>query len=293
MMAKRAQDLSWADDVPLRTAVVVYDTRFGKTERVAQAIARGVRKEGVPTDVLSVTEAGQRPIDGYDLIGTQVRPRATSPRRPEWSSSWGRSNACPASRAITATPLTHGSATMRAGPAGRSRRCSSDSGLRIPGPRSFATVEPPSSKAEEAAGSSPDSHEYRLATGTEDRFENLGSRLVRIIRGETEGQFQSSRRPRQWEALQRPCPDSRRSAGSIGRFTSSSWSLGSRRCRTRPTTSESGRHSSLIMGRKAHSLDGSARSEIRVREAPRGTTSNTGSGPRHEGGPRVSPCSEP
>ncbi|HEV2165877.1 MAG TPA: flavodoxin domain-containing protein, partial [Thermoplasmata archaeon] len=68
MLAKTAADLSWADEMPLRRAAVIYDSLFGKTERVAQAIARGIRKENVPTDVLSVSEAEQKPVDGYDLL---------------------------------------------------------------------------------------------------------------------------------------------------------------------------------------------------------------------------------
>ncbi len=59
---------SWADDRPLRTATVIYDTQFGKTREIAEAFADGIRSEGIPVDVLSVTEAQQRPVDGYDLL---------------------------------------------------------------------------------------------------------------------------------------------------------------------------------------------------------------------------------
>ncbi|HEV2165642.1 MAG TPA: hypothetical protein VGS23_01485, partial [Thermoplasmata archaeon] len=62
-------------------------------------------------------------------------------------------------------------------------------GLRVPGPRSFATVEAPEGEPGGGNGARAQSAEYRLTAGSEERFEYLGSRLVRLIRGETDGQF--------------------------------------------------------------------------------------------------------
>jgi flavorubredoxin len=183
-MSDHAPDLSWADNRPLRTATVIYDTRFGKTRTIAEAFADGIRSEGVPVDLLSAAEAQQRPIDAYDLlvIGAPSSHLAASPamqhfletlkRMPQLKGHYGfafdtrvRHHLASAGRSIEST-LLH-------------------AGLRIPGPAAHAIVEPPRPMSA-AAGRAADSEDYRLEDGTLERFKALGALLIRSIRGENE-----------------------------------------------------------------------------------------------------------
>jgi hypothetical protein len=170
-MSDHAPDLSWADNRPLRTATVIYDTRFGKTRTIAEAFADGIRSEGVP-------------IDAYDLlvIGAPSSHLAASPamqhfletlkRMPQLKGHYGfafdtrvRHHLASAGRSIEST-LLH-------------------AGLRIPGPAAHAIVEPPRPMSA-AAGGAADSEDYRLEDGTLERFKALGALLIRSIRGENE-----------------------------------------------------------------------------------------------------------
>jgi len=52
----------------MRKAIVVYDTRFGNTEKLAIAIARGIEKRGVAVDCRSVDDVVVDELVGYDFI---------------------------------------------------------------------------------------------------------------------------------------------------------------------------------------------------------------------------------
>jgi flavorubredoxin len=185
MTAKSAPDLSWADDAPLRSAVVVYESRFGKTRQVAEALARGVRREGVLADVLPVSEAEQRPIDGYDLliVGSPSNHLAASPGMRSFLETLKRMPRLKGRYGFAFdTRVRH-----RSGGAGRQIESALVRlGLRIPGPRAHALVDPPSHLTTGTEAGPSDSEEFHLEAGTEDRFEALGARLVRTIRGEDE-----------------------------------------------------------------------------------------------------------
>ena len=184
-MTEVAPDLSWADDRPLRTAAVVYESRFGKTRRLAEALARGIRREGVPTDVLSVAEAEQRPVDGYDLLALGcpsshlTAPSAmrtfleTLTRMPRLKGHYGFAFE------------TH----VRRHPGGAARHIESilsKAGVRLVGRHALGVVEAPGRHHPEPRPGE-DSEEFRLGTGTETRFEALGAELVQSIRGERAG----------------------------------------------------------------------------------------------------------
>jgi len=179
-------DLAWSVEMPLRTAVVVYDTTYGKTRLVAERLAEGFRREGVATDVLSVTEARQRAIDGYDLLALGAPAHHLSPseamrsflrsleRMPKLREHYGYA---------FETRLAHH-------PGGAGRWIEGELTrlhLRLPRPHDAAVVVPPHGAG---APGTPDDGEYRLEAGAEGRFEEIGAFLVRKIRGELGDQFQ-------------------------------------------------------------------------------------------------------
>jgi flavorubredoxin len=55
-------------DQPTVRALVAYESMFGNTERVARAVAAGLRLEGVTADVVNVGRAETVDLDGVDLL---------------------------------------------------------------------------------------------------------------------------------------------------------------------------------------------------------------------------------
>jgi len=49
-------------------AIVVYDTRFGNTEKIARALAEGMEGQGVHVDCLKVDEVDVGKLGEYDLL---------------------------------------------------------------------------------------------------------------------------------------------------------------------------------------------------------------------------------
>lgn len=71
-------------------SLVIYASRFGNTEKVAEAIADGLRTHG-PTDVLSVDEAPDPVPDGVDLVvvGGPTEGHSMSPPLKEYVEGLG------------------------------------------------------------------------------------------------------------------------------------------------------------------------------------------------------------
>jgi len=49
-------------------AIIVYHTEFGNTEKIAKALAEGIRTQGVDVDCLKTTEADTGKLGEYDLL---------------------------------------------------------------------------------------------------------------------------------------------------------------------------------------------------------------------------------
>ncbi|MFB0567809.1 MAG: flavodoxin family protein [Candidatus Bathyarchaeia archaeon] len=49
-------------------AIVVYDSRFGNTEKIARALARGMEKQGVKVDCVKVDEVDVQKLVEYDFL---------------------------------------------------------------------------------------------------------------------------------------------------------------------------------------------------------------------------------
>jgi flavodoxin len=48
--------------------VVIYDTKFGNTEKVARALAEGMKEQRVTVDCLKIDEVDTSKLDDYDLL---------------------------------------------------------------------------------------------------------------------------------------------------------------------------------------------------------------------------------
>ncbi len=72
-------------------AIVLYDTRYGNTERVARALARGIEESGVKTRCGSIVEADVKGITEFDLIavGGPTHYRTASQPMQEFLDSLG------------------------------------------------------------------------------------------------------------------------------------------------------------------------------------------------------------
>ena len=49
-------------------AIIVYDTKFGNTEKIAKALAEGMKKEGVNVDCLKIDQVDVSKLGEYDML---------------------------------------------------------------------------------------------------------------------------------------------------------------------------------------------------------------------------------
>jgi flavorubredoxin len=52
----------------VRKAIVIYDTGFGNTEKIARALARGIEKQGIKVDCVNVNEVDVDKLVEYDFL---------------------------------------------------------------------------------------------------------------------------------------------------------------------------------------------------------------------------------
>jgi len=52
----------------MKRAIVIYDTKFGNTEKVARVLARGMEKQGVKVDCVKVDEVDVNKLVTYDFL---------------------------------------------------------------------------------------------------------------------------------------------------------------------------------------------------------------------------------
>ena len=52
----------------VRKAIVIYDTRFGNTEKIARALARGIEKQGLKVDCVNVDKVDVDKLVEYDFL---------------------------------------------------------------------------------------------------------------------------------------------------------------------------------------------------------------------------------
>lgn len=52
----------------MRKALVIYDSKFGNTEKIAVALSEGMRKEGLAVDCLKVGNVDPKRLGEYDIL---------------------------------------------------------------------------------------------------------------------------------------------------------------------------------------------------------------------------------
>ncbi|MGI0132619.1 MAG: hypothetical protein ACREDK_05960 [Thermoplasmata archaeon] len=178
-----SRDLSWAEDRPLRRAAVVYDTQFEETHAVAEALARGIRRQNVATDVFTVAEAERAPLDAYSLLalGSPTELLSCTRGMRVFLSHLGRRNLKGRYGFAFDTKIRH-----HPGRAAEHIHATLEHfgfRMRVEPASAFVTV------VESPGGHPSPAHEHpahALETGMEDAFEKAGADLVQKIRGETE-----------------------------------------------------------------------------------------------------------
>ena len=63
-------------------AIVIFDSKFGNTARIAQSLASGLKMAGVETACLSIGDVESRSLADYDLIAVGAPTQAFSASRP-------------------------------------------------------------------------------------------------------------------------------------------------------------------------------------------------------------------
>jgi len=52
----------------LRKAIVIYDSKFGNTEKIARALSEGMKKEGVDVDCLRIDNVDPNKLTEYEIL---------------------------------------------------------------------------------------------------------------------------------------------------------------------------------------------------------------------------------
>ena len=52
----------------MKRAIIIYDTKFGNTEKIARALARGMEKQGVKVDCVKADEVDVDKLGRYDFL---------------------------------------------------------------------------------------------------------------------------------------------------------------------------------------------------------------------------------
>ena len=63
-------------------AIVLFDTLFGNTERIAQCIVTGLRKTGVEADCANIREANVDELSKFDLVALGAPTQYFTASRP-------------------------------------------------------------------------------------------------------------------------------------------------------------------------------------------------------------------
>ena len=63
-------------------AIVIFDSKFGNTAKIAQSLASGLKMAGVETTCHSIDEVESRSLADYDLIAVGAPTQAFSASRP-------------------------------------------------------------------------------------------------------------------------------------------------------------------------------------------------------------------
>jgi len=65
-----------------RSGIIVFDTKFGNTEKIAKSIAAGLERAGVEVQCVSVSEAHPEALKDYDLLVAGAPTQAFTASKP-------------------------------------------------------------------------------------------------------------------------------------------------------------------------------------------------------------------
>ena len=175
-------DLSWAEDRPVHSAAVIYDTQFDETRIIAEALARGIRTQNVTTDLFPVEEAEKAALEGYALLvlGSPTELFTCSHRMRLFLSHLKTRNLKGRYGFAFATKIRHHP--------GRAAEHIHDSlehlgfRMRMPPLSGFVRL---AETAPAAAGPAHEQPAHVLEVGMERAFEEAGVDLIQRIRGES------------------------------------------------------------------------------------------------------------
>ncbi len=63
-------------------AIVIFDSKFGNTAKVAKSLAGGLQRAALSVDCLSITDIDVKKIAGYDLIAVGAPTQALTASKP-------------------------------------------------------------------------------------------------------------------------------------------------------------------------------------------------------------------
>jgi len=66
----------------LTKAIVIYDSRFGNTEKIAKALSEGMKKEGIDIDCMKVDAVDPDKLVGYDILAFGAPTHALGISKP-------------------------------------------------------------------------------------------------------------------------------------------------------------------------------------------------------------------
>ena len=52
----------------MKSAIVIFDTKFGNTEKIAKSLAEGMMEQGITVDYIKVGEVDVSKLNDYDLV---------------------------------------------------------------------------------------------------------------------------------------------------------------------------------------------------------------------------------
>ena len=70
------------DTKPVKEALVMFDTRYGNTERVAKALAKGIQKSAMEATCLNINDARIDAIAGFDFLAIGGPTHFTTASKP-------------------------------------------------------------------------------------------------------------------------------------------------------------------------------------------------------------------
>jgi flavodoxin len=155
-----------------KCGIVIYDSRYGNTKKIAESIERGLLRSGIESACVDTKEAKPDSLKNYDLIAVGAPTEMFTASKPmkefldalkviDLSGKYGFAFETKIGRALTGSAAKHIEKKL------------SKRGVQLIAPRESAIV----------FGTSSSMDSMTLKAGEEARFEELGFKLGQVILG--------------------------------------------------------------------------------------------------------------